>query len=77
VTIPTYTVLVEHPDLGWVLFDGTCHPEWESRWPEALQPIFPYRAEERQYLPMQLEQLNLEMGDIDIVVISHLHLDHC
>ena len=21
VTIPTYTVLVEHPDLGWVLFD--------------------------------------------------------
>ena len=26
VTVPTYTVLVEHPDLGYVLFDGTCHP---------------------------------------------------
>src|SRR5215218_168450 len=37
----------------------------------------PYIAERRQFLPMQLEQLNITMGDIDVVVISHLHLDHC
>ncbi len=77
VTVPTYTVLVEHPQLGYVLFDGTCHPEWDNRWPEALQGIFPYRATENQYLPQQLEALNLKMSDIDIVVISHLHVDHC
>jgi N-acyl homoserine lactone hydrolase len=77
ISIPTYTVLIEHPDLGWVLYDGTCHPEWEDRWPQELQPVFPYIADERQFLPMQLEQLNLTMGDIDVVVISHLHLDHC
>lgn len=77
VTVPTYTVLIEHPQLGYVLFDGTCHPEWEDRWPDALQAVFPYVAEEKQYLPQQLEDLNLKMSDIDIVVISHLHVDHC
>ena len=77
VTVPTYTVLIEHPDLGYILFDGTCHPDYEDRWPEALQAVFPYRADEKQYLPQQLEALNLRMSDIDIVVISHLHVDHC
>ncbi|MBX6754448.1 N-acyl homoserine lactonase family protein [Thermorudis peleae] len=77
VTIPTYTVLIEHPQLGWVLYDATCHPEWEKRWPKELQPIFPYRATDRQLLPAQLDQLGLKMSDIDIIIISHLHLDHC
>src|SRR5215218_294357 len=44
ISIPTYTVLIEHPDLEWFLYDGTCHPEWEDRWPQELQPAFPLHS---------------------------------
>ena len=37
---------------------------------------FPYFADEACHLPNRLEQIGIDLKDVDIVVASHLHLDH-
>lgn len=72
-----HTVLIEHPD-GTILWDTAAPRDWETRWvPTGLHEYFPYdQVTEEQYLDSRLRQLNLEPGDIDTVVLSHLHFDH-
>ncbi len=75
-SVPTYSVLLEHPE-GRVLFDTGCHPDARNRWPEGLQALEVWEATEECYLLNRLERLGLGPEDIDIVVASHLHMDHC
>jgi len=74
VALPTYAVLVEHPTLGRVLYDCGCSPEWRTRWPKSLQSVFPWTKEVA--LKDRLAELGLKPDDIDLLVVSHLHMDH-
>ena len=77
IDVPTHCVLVDTPD-GKLLWDTSCPRDWEDRWaPTGLQDFFPYdRVGEDEYLDSRLQQLGLSPGDIDYVVLSHLHFDH-
>jgi N-acyl homoserine lactone hydrolase len=77
VDCPTHAVLVEHPE-GRLLWDTSCPRNWEQHWaPTGLQDFFPYdRVDEGQYFDARLRQLGLDAGDIDTLVLSHLHFDH-
>lgn len=77
--LPVISVLIRHPQ-GNLLFDTGCHPgvatDAAARWgnlAKVMRPVF--RAETS--LPRQLHEANLAASDIDIVVCSHLHADHC
>lgn len=75
---PIYTVFIDHPDAK-ILFDTACNPNSmgeEGRWINATQKAFPYFSDESCHLPNRLEQLGVDPKDVDIVVASHLHLDH-
>lgn len=74
---PTHAVLVETPD-GTLLWDTSCPRDWEQRWePTGLQEFFPYdNVSEDQYLDSRLDQLGVAAGQLDHVVLSHLHFDH-
>ena len=74
-TIPSYSVLVECEDCR-ILFDTGSHPKSHERWAEALRPLEVLNATEECFLPHRLEQLKLQPSDIDIVVVSHMHMDH-
>ncbi len=74
-TIPSYSVLIEC-DEHRILFDTGSHPESDERWPDALKPLEVLNASEECFLPHRLEQLKLRPSDIDVVVASHLHMDH-
>lgn len=76
--VPTHAVLVDHPE-GRLLWDTSCPRDWETRWVETgLQEYFPYdNVSEQEYLDSRLGQLGLSVTDIDMVVLSHLHFDHC
>lgn len=76
-TCPTHCVLVETPEAR-LLWDTSCPRDWETRWaPTGLQDFFPYdQVSDDQYLDSQLKRQGLELGDIDYVVLSHLHFDH-
>jgi N-acyl homoserine lactone hydrolase len=77
VDVPTHCVLVDTPE-GKLLWDTSCPRDWEQRWaPTGLQDFFPYeKVSDDEYLDSRLTQLGLAPGDIDYVVLSHLHFDH-
>jgi N-acyl homoserine lactone hydrolase len=77
VACPSHAVVIEHPE-GRLLWDTSCPRDWEQRWaPTGLQEYFPYdQVSEEEYFDSRLHQLGLELSDIDVVVLSHLHFDH-
>lgn len=77
--LPVIMTLVRHAQ-GNMLFDTGCHPDVLAdplaRWgaaAEAATPIFTAA----DTLPAQLALAGLEAADIDLIVCSHLHMDHC
>lgn len=76
IDIPVYCVLIDHPQ-GKILFDTGCPPNaMEGYWPKYLCEAFPYTFSEKQRLENQLKMIGLTPQDIDMVVLSHMHLDH-
>lgn len=78
VEVPTHVVLIEHANGEKLLWDTGVPRDWEDRWGKAgLAQFFPCDAvEEEMWLDNRLKQCQLEPGDIDYLVLSHLHLDH-
>jgi N-acyl homoserine lactone hydrolase len=75
VSVPLYGVLIE-TDEARILFDTGPHPDSLRRWSQDLLPFEYLVAREDQFLPPRLSQLGLKPEDIDLVIMSHLHMDH-
>lgn len=72
VRFPVYSVLVEHPQ-GLFLFDTGFGLDLVN---EKLPFELPEQTPE-QTLPAQLKACGFEPEDVDGVINSHLHFDHC
>lgn len=76
---PCLCVLLRHRG-GNVLFDTGCHPDVthapQARWGDLAKAITPVHALGEDVLG-GLRALGLGPDDIDVVVNSHLHMDHC
>lgn len=79
IELPVHATLIRHPQ-GNVLFDSGCNPQAaidpQACWgglARVMTPIF----DPEQTAVRQLATLGLEAGDIDVVICSHLHPDHC
>ena len=79
IELPVSCYLLRHSQ-GNVLFDTGCHPSVQedapARWgamAKMMTPIFPPGGD----LISQLAEAGLQADDIDVVVNSHLHSDHC
>ena len=78
--MPVICALFQHPQ-GVALFDTGCHPDaadsGEERWGRSKarfsRPIF----QRSEAVIGQLEHAGMTAQDIDLVVCSHLHYDHC
>ena len=71
VRIPSYGVLVEHPD-GIFLIDTGFDVEHTNR-------VLPFELPEQtpgQTVPAQLERCGFSVSDVTVLVNSHLHFDH-
>jgi glyoxylase-like metal-dependent hydrolase (beta-lactamase superfamily II) len=79
IDLPVSCFLFRHPQ-GNVLFDTGCHPsaaaEPEARWGSLARAIRPVMKQEDNLI-RELGRVDLTPDDIDIVVNSHLHFDHC
>jgi N-acyl homoserine lactone hydrolase len=78
--MPVSCALFRHPQ-GVALFDTGCHPDAadhaETRWGHSAarysRPIF--RREDA--VVSQLPHAGFRVHDVDLVICSHLHYDHC
>jgi N-acyl homoserine lactone hydrolase len=76
---PVSSALIRHSQ-GNVLFDTGCHPSvvehGEERWGPLMKVMTPVMRAEETLLP-SLAAVGVNPDDIDVVVCSHLHPDHC
>ena len=79
IELPVHAALMRHTQ-GNVLFDSGCNPqaatEPQARWGGIAKVMTPTFTPERTVVS-QLETLGLKPDDIDVVICSHLHPDHC
>ena len=77
--LPVLCVLIRHPQ-GNVLFDTGCHPsvaeDPEARWGGLTKMMMPIMPPGENVLS-SLKAVGVEPDNIDAVVCSHLHPDHC
>jgi N-acyl homoserine lactone hydrolase len=76
---PVSSALIRHQQ-GNVLFDTGCHPSvvehGEERWGALMKVMTPIMRAEDTLLP-GLACIGVNPDDIDVVVNSHFHPDHC
>jgi N-acyl homoserine lactone hydrolase len=76
---PVSSALIRHSQ-GNVLFDTGCHPSvvehGEERWGSLMKVMTPVMRAEDMLLP-SLACVGVNPEDIDVVVNSHFHPDHC
>jgi N-acyl homoserine lactone hydrolase len=76
---PVSSALIRHGQ-GNLLFDTGCHPSvverGEERWGALMKVMTPIMRPEDMLLP-SLADVGLRAEDIDVVVSSHFHPDHC
>lgn len=79
IELPVSCALVRHGQ-GNLLFDTGCHPsvveDAEGRWGKMARAMTPVMAPDDNVIA-GLKEVGLLPDDIDIVVCSHLHPDHC
>lgn len=79
IDVPVLCFLLRHPQ-GNVLFDTGCHPSvatnGEARWGGIARVMVPIGRPEENLLD-ELKCIGVEPDDIDVVVNSHFHSDHC
>lgn len=79
IELPVPCFLLRHPGAN-VLFDTGCHPDTRKdaagRWGAMARAMTPISGAADDVLS-SLAALGLGAGDIDVVVASHLHSDHC
>ena len=79
IELPVSCVLLRHAQ-GNVLFDTGCHPSIaenpEPRWGAMAKFLIPVMAPGDHVLT-SLKAVGLGPDDIDVVICSHLHTDHC
>lgn len=77
--LPVSCALLRHGQ-GTVLVDTGCNPKAaedpEGRWGGLARVMNPVFSPEETVVP-QLEAVGLTPDDVDLVVCSHLHPDHC
>lgn len=79
IELPVSCVLLRHQS-GNVLFDTGCHPDIakdaEGRWGPLVRVMAPVMSTDDNVIS-SLKAAGLEPDDIDVVICSHLHPDHC
>jgi N-acyl homoserine lactone hydrolase len=77
VSVPSFSVLIKHPQAGYILYDtGSCPGDEKDRRPEYAQTYFPFYANPEDFLDARLKELKLTVNDISTIVVSHMHWDH-
>ncbi|MDR2610408.1 MAG: N-acyl homoserine lactonase family protein [Clostridiales Family XIII bacterium] len=69
---PSWTVLIRHKD-GNILFDAAAHLDPERQISLILDNL---RMEDEDAPVNRLKQIGLEAGDVDTILLSHMHPDH-
>jgi 4-pyridoxolactonase len=69
---PVYAIFVDHPEAKILIDTG-----FDKPWVERVLPFEKPEQSEEQTIVGQLAKIGVRPEEIDILVNSHLHMDHC
>ena len=73
---PGYTVLIDHPEAGYIMYDTGVCDEPEKVWAQNQQDGCIMDKREWMKMSHQLEVVGIKPEDVKHVIISHFHCDH-
>ena len=76
VEIPYHSYLIEDSECT-VLVDTGSSVRWKELHPEPLAKYWPVHLKEEEHLDKMLASLGFTTKDVDYVINTHLHYDHC
>jgi len=76
VEIPYHVYLIEDSEYK-ILVDTGTSVRWRELHPEELVKSWPVYMKEEEYLDNRLASLGFDLEEVDYVVNTHLHYDHC
>jgi len=76
VKIPYYSWLIEDSK-HTIMVDTAVSVRWREVHPEALVKAYPPHLEEDERVDTLLAKLGFDTSDVDMVINTHLHYDHC
>jgi glyoxylase-like metal-dependent hydrolase (beta-lactamase superfamily II) len=80
VTVPCPAFLIRHPSAGAILVDTGLHPsiatDGRENFGALLTRVLDPSLRPGTDVPAQLRARNLDPGEIPVVVMTHLHVDH-
>ncbi len=76
IKIPYYSWLIEDPN-HTILVDTAVSVRWKELHPKPLADAYPPHLDYEERLDVLLGMLGFKTQDIDIVINTHLHYDHC
>ncbi|KAI7161117.1 hypothetical protein KC349_g2971 [Hortaea werneckii] len=69
--------LIDHPDLGLILFETGCAQDVDISWGAPFTDLFPRTVyTEEMKLPNTIKAAGYDIKDFKALVMGHLHLDH-
>lgn len=71
---PISAILIQHPDLGNILYDTGNSPLYATDYPDQVLDTYP--VGEFISIESALAEHGLTVNDIDMLILSHLHFDH-
>jgi len=74
--IPYHVYLIQDPE-ALILVDTGCSIRWKERHPKELLASYPIHLSEDERLDNMLKSIRVSPDDIDFVINTHLHYDHC
>lgn len=73
---PYHAYLIEDPECTILVDTGACI-NWKERHPKELQKISPVYISENEHLDQLIGSVGFSTSDVDYVINTHLHYDHC
>ena len=73
--VPFLSLLIEHPEAGWILYDTGIPDDPTLTWTEPMLEVRLTKPEECR-MENQLKLAGITPDDVKHVIISHLHQDH-
>jgi glyoxylase-like metal-dependent hydrolase (beta-lactamase superfamily II) len=76
VDIPYHSYLIEDPEFA-ILVDTGSSVRWRELHPKELTDVCPIYIQPKEHLDRMLESVGFSTSDVDYVINTHLHYDHC
>lgn len=73
---PSSCVLIDHPTVGWILYDTGTADDYEETYPAHIREKMATEKPEEFRMVNQLAMVGIKPEDVKYVIMSHMHMDH-